>query len=90
MAVEMINLDGGFIQLESLQLTPATNFLTIEGFLGPILSFVPLKVKASLWLLTKNKLHAKDNLVNKGWIGNTMCLLCMHEEETRDHIFYSC
>jgi len=40
MAMEMINLDGSFIQLEGFRLTAATNFLTVEGFIlnGSILS----------------------------------------------------
>jgi zinc-binding in reverse transcriptase len=36
-------------------------------------SKIPLKVKKIMWLLTKNKILTKKNLIRRGWQGDTSC-----------------
>jgi hypothetical protein len=36
---------------------------------------IPLKVKIFLWLMLKNSILTKDNLLKRGWTGNAQCHL---------------
>nr|CAD1817778.1 unnamed protein product [Ananas comosus var. bracteatus] len=51
---------------------------------------IPLKVKVFYWLVLKKKILTMDNLVKRGWTGNTSCVLCGSEIETIDHLFTQC
>ncbi|OAY77330.1 Serine/threonine-protein kinase STY46 [Ananas comosus] len=48
---------------------------------------VPLKVKVFSWIVLKKRPLTADNLLKRGWTGNTVCVLCGTEEETVDHLF---
>ena len=52
-------------------------------------SKIPLKIKIFLWLVRKNKILTKLNLVKKGWSGPTDCPFCGLPEST-DHLFTQC
>ncbi|OAY69027.1 LINE-1 retrotransposable element ORF2 protein [Ananas comosus] len=51
---------------------------------------VPLKVKVFTWIVLKKRPLTADNLLKRGWTGNTVCVLCESEEETVDHLFAQC
>jgi hypothetical protein len=50
---------------------------------------IPLKIKVFLWLLYREAILTKDNLVNKNWRGNEKCCFCFHYE-TIQHLFFDC
>jgi zinc-binding in reverse transcriptase len=52
-------------------------------------SKLPLKIHIFLWLVRKNRILTKDNLVKHGWQENTSCVFCL-EKETCDHLFVIC
>lgn len=54
-----------------------------------LLSKMPLKIKIFLYLLKRNKILTKGNLLKKGWQGDTSCHFC-GELETTDHLFVQC
>jgi hypothetical protein len=49
----------------------------------------PLKKKIWLWLIWHNAIATKDNMKNRGWVGNYLCLFC-HNEETIKNMFFDC
>nr|CAD1829599.1 unnamed protein product [Ananas comosus var. bracteatus] len=51
---------------------------------------IPLKVKVFCWLVLKKRPLSADNLLKRGWIGNTNCVLCGSDAEIVDHIFSQC
>nr|CAD1841608.1 unnamed protein product [Ananas comosus var. bracteatus] len=51
---------------------------------------IPLKVKVFCWLVLRKRLPTIDNLLKRGWTGNTSCVLCGSELETLDHLFTQC
>nr|CAD1844261.1 unnamed protein product [Ananas comosus var. bracteatus] len=51
---------------------------------------IPLKVKVFNWIVLKKRPLTANNLLKRGWIGNTVCVLCGTEEETIDHLFVQC
>nr|CAD1836467.1 unnamed protein product [Ananas comosus var. bracteatus] len=51
---------------------------------------IPLKVKVFCWLILKKRPITADNLLKRGWTGNTTCVLCGMTEETVDHLFTQC
>lgn len=51
---------------------------------------IPFKVKVFCWLVLKKKIPTIDNLLKRGWIGNTICVLCGSKFETFDHLFTRC
>jgi phage terminase small subunit len=46
------------------------------------------KLKNFMWLVRK-KILTKDNLVKKGWVGDTSCVFCDAYEDI-DHLFVRC
>ena len=52
-------------------------------------SKIPLKIKIFLYLLKRNKVLTKENLISKGWTGDTSCVFCGAFEST-DHLFVHC
>jgi hypothetical protein len=50
---------------------------------------IPLKIKIWLWLIWHNAIATKDNMLRRGWSGNTRCQFC-NENESILHLFFSC
>jgi hypothetical protein len=50
---------------------------------------MPLKVKVFMWLVLKNCILTKDNLMRRGWTGNSQCHLCS-SEENMSHLLFEC
>lgn len=50
---------------------------------------IPNKIKAFLWLVTKNSILTWDNLIRRGWTGNEECFFCGSKERI-DHLFFDC
>lgn len=50
---------------------------------------LPLKIKIFLWLMLKNSILTKDNLLRRGWAGCEQCHFCL-AKETVDHLFFRC
>ncbi len=51
---------------------------------------VPLKVKIFVWLVLRRRVLTVDNLLKRGWYGDTTCVLCSRQTETGDHLFAGC
>nr|CAD1837399.1 unnamed protein product [Ananas comosus var. bracteatus] len=49
-----------------------------------------LKVQVFTWLILRKRTATTNNLLKKGWTGNTKCALYDVEEETVDHLFTQC
>lgn len=49
----------------------------------------PLTVKIFIWLLVKNSVLTKDNLLRRGWHGNAQFMFSSREE-TVDHLRFAC
>jgi hypothetical protein len=50
---------------------------------------IPLKIKVFLWLLYREALLTKDNLVKRNWHGNELCSFCNNHESIQ-HLFFEC
>jgi zinc-binding in reverse transcriptase len=50
---------------------------------------VPLKIKILMWLVQKQKILTRDNLIQKGWIGSSQCCFCASDESVV-HLFLAC
>jgi mannosylglycoprotein endo-beta-mannosidase len=50
---------------------------------------VPLKIKAFIWLIVKNRILTKINLAKKGWKGSVLCEFCGGNEDM-NHLFFEC
>jgi hypothetical protein len=50
---------------------------------------VPLKIRVFLWLLYKEAILTKDNLVKRNWHGNMLCYFC-NNLEIIQHLFFNC
>jgi zinc-binding in reverse transcriptase len=42
-----------------------------------------------MWLVRKNKILTKENLLNRGWQDSSQCMFCSNSE-TADHLFVGC
>ncbi|XP_020262542.1 uncharacterized protein LOC109838519 [Asparagus officinalis] len=52
--------------------------------LYPILYKLSLSTNVSIWL------HTKENLIKKGWQGDSTCILCDIYSESCEHLFFEC
>ena len=52
-------------------------------------SKIPYKIKIFTWLLEKNAILTKDNLLKGKWLGNPNCSFC-DQPESIDHLFFQC
>lgn len=50
---------------------------------------VPPKIKVFVWLIMRNSILTKDNLLRRGWSGDANCVFC-GKEESVDHLFLNC
>jgi hypothetical protein len=64
-----------------------TNVVTNNSYIWKIK--VPLKIKVFLWLLHRQAILTKDNLVKKNWHINVMCYFS-NSYETIQHLFFEC
>ena len=52
---------------------------------------LPHKIKKFMWLLSKNKILTKENLLARQWQGDPVCILCnTNVGESTDHLFLKC
>jgi zinc-binding in reverse transcriptase len=42
-----------------------------------------------MWLLRRNRILTKDQLLKKGWKGDSKCVFCDHDENV-NHLFVQC
>jgi hypothetical protein len=47
---------------------------------------IPYKVKIFVWLIENNAILSKDNMIRRGWVGNSSCQFCDIEENI-SHLF---
>jgi hypothetical protein len=50
---------------------------------------IPLKIKVFLWLLYREVILIKDNLVKRNWHKNEMCSFCSNKEIIQ-HLYFDC
>jgi hypothetical protein len=50
---------------------------------------ISLKIKVFIWLLCREAILTKDNLVKRNWHGNVKCCFC-DSPETIQHLFFDC
>jgi hypothetical protein len=50
---------------------------------------IPMKVRIFLWLMLKWCVFTKDNLLRRGWTGDSHCHFCS-KTESIDHLLFSC
>lgn len=53
-------------------------------------NFAPPRVKIFGWLLTKDRIHCRTNLVHKHILQDGVCEICKGDDELADHIFSGC
>jgi len=51
---------------------------------------VPLKIKLFFWLMLEQRILTRENLVKRGFLGPSRCVLCGKDEETVLHLFVEC
>lgn len=51
---------------------------------------IPLKVKVFCWLVLKKRPLTADNLIKRGWTGDTACMMCRTYDESADYLFTQC
>lgn len=52
---------------------------------------IPPKIRVFLWLLVKNRILTKNNLIKRGWVGQLSCFFCPVPESVDhflDHLAY--
>jgi hypothetical protein len=64
-----------------------TNVVPNNSYLWKIK--VPLKIRVLLWLLCREAILTKDNLVKRNWNENVMCSFCNNLEIVQ-HLFFDC
>ncbi len=74
----------------------STYTFLIDGGLQDNLAFsiwklrLPPKVKIFIWSVLRNHLLTTDNLLKRGWTGNSLCVFCGVVAETTYHLFTGC
>jgi hypothetical protein len=64
-----------------------TNVVPNNSYLWKIK--IPLKIKVFIWLLYREAILTKDNIVKRNWYGNVKCYFC-DGNETIQHLFFDC
>jgi zinc-binding in reverse transcriptase len=52
-------------------------------------SKISFNIRIFMWLVRKKKILTKNNLVQRGWMGDTSCVYCSAYENI-DHLFVTC
>jgi hypothetical protein len=81
-----LNLNVQFAVRSMYQAFLDTNIVPHNNYLWKLK--IPQKVKV-LWLLFREAILTKDNLVWRNWHGNKMCCFCNSDETVR-HLFFDC
>lgn len=50
---------------------------------------IPPKIKIWMWLISKNAILTKDNLIKRNWHGDKYCAFCSQEESIQ-HLMFDC
>jgi hypothetical protein len=50
---------------------------------------IPLKIKAFIWLIIRDRILTKNSLAKKGWKGSILCEFCGCNESI-NHLFFEC
>jgi hypothetical protein len=82
-----LKCDGNFFVSSMYQTLLDTNIVPHNSYLWKIK--IPLKIKVFLWLLYREAILTKDNLVKRNWHGNEMCSFC-NNHKTIQHLFFYC
>lgn len=64
-----------------------SNWFCLHKFLWKVK--MPPRVNVFKWLVLRNSILTKDNLLRRGWTGDSKCSLC-GREETINHLFFHC
>jgi hypothetical protein len=82
-----LNSNGQFSVNLMYQAFIDTNIVPNNSYLWKIR--IPLKIKVFLWLLYREAILTKDNLVKRNWHGTIMCCFC-DSPKTIQHLFFDC
>lgn len=52
--------------------------------------YLPLKIKCFAWISLEDKILTWDNLLKKGFVGPSFCVLCKEGSESIHHLFVDC
>jgi hypothetical protein len=66
-----------------------TNGQSRANFAHILKAKISYKIKIFTWLLEKNGVLTRDNMVKRNWLGNPSCVFC-DQLETVDHLFFQC
>jgi hypothetical protein len=83
----VLKYDGKFSVSSMYQALLDTDIVPYNSYLWKIK--IPLKIKVFLWLLYREVILTKDNLVKRTWHGNEMCDFCNYHE-TIQQLFFDC
>jgi hypothetical protein len=83
-----LKYDGKFSISSIYQALLDTDIVSHNSYLWKIK--IPLKIKIFLWLLYREAILTKDNLVKRNWYGNEMCRSFCNNHETIQHPFLDC
>jgi hypothetical protein len=79
--------DGKFTTSSMYQALLDSDIVPHNSYLWKIK--IPLKIKVFLWLLYREVILTKDNLVKRNWHVNEMCSFCSNVEIIQ-HLFFDC
>jgi hypothetical protein len=82
-----LNFSGQFFVISIYQAFIDTNVVPNNSFLWKIK--IRLKIKVFIWLLYREAILTKDNVVKRIWHGNIKCCFC-DSLETIQHWFFEC
>jgi hypothetical protein len=82
-----LNFNGQFSVNSIYQAFIDTNVVLNNSYLWKIK--IPLKIKVFIWLLYRESILTKDNLVKRNWHGDVKCCFC-DSHETIQHLFFDC
>jgi hypothetical protein len=82
-----LKTDDHFFVSSMYQALLDSNIVSHNSYLWKIK--IPLEIKVFLWLLYREEILIKFNLVKRNWQGNKMCCFC-NNYWTVQHLFFQC
>jgi hypothetical protein len=82
-----LNFSGQFFVNSMYQAFIDTNVVPNNSYLWKIK--IPLKIKVFIWLVYRETILTKDNLVKRNWHRNIKCCFC-DSNEIIHHLFFNC